>query len=274
MKKTWFKKINSDVATLTFYLQGKENVSDPKTYWSLGQIAKPNELHYIATVYIGAPNTKTDWFTFINRVLDIEYAPASSMQIADFEYKVFWQRYNDQMRWKGSFRGYEGQSYVYDICEIATNLIYQPEKPAIAKFNERFPQQLQYAEKQFGAPLVPCSFNKDYDAYAKKLYNQQSLNKKVKPQKGRYVYLLHSGKNLYKIGIANIVEKRIQELQTGSPYKIQLVAKKLHENAITAEAKLHKAFSKYQEGLTGEWFNFPQHVVETEVLPMLLNGDA
>jgi hypothetical protein len=274
MSQSWFEKINDQVATLTFYLQGYEQRIDRTTYWSLGHIAKPHEPHYVAKVYIAASGTKTEWFTFINRVLDIEYAPAATMQIADFEYKNWWMSFNDQMRWRGESRGYEGQGYVDNICQIATNIIFEPHRRAIATFDENFPARLHYAEEKFGAPLVTEAFAKDYAAYAKMMYNQPSLTKDTKPKKGRYVYLLNGGKTFYKIGIATIVENRISELQTGSPYKIKLVAKKLHQDANSAEAKLHRAFAKYQEGLTGEWFDFPQHVVETEVLPMLLGGGS
>jgi uncharacterized membrane protein len=104
MNQSWFEKINDQVATLTFYLQGYEQRIDRTTYWSLGDIAKPHERHYVAKVYIAAPDTRTEWFTFINQVLDIEYAPAATMQIADFEYKNCWMRFNDQMKWREEAR--------------------------------------------------------------------------------------------------------------------------------------------------------------------------
>jgi hypothetical protein len=124
-----------------------------------------------------------------------------------------------------------------------------------------------------GAPLVTEAFAKDYAAYAQMMYNQPALTENGNPKTGRYVYVLHGGKTFYKIGVAASIENRIRELQTGSPYKMQLVAKKLYENPHHAEAKLHAAFAKYKGELTGEWFDFPDAVLQTEVLPKLLSGN-
>ena len=73
-----------------------------------------------------------------------------------------------------------------------------------------------------------------------------------------YVYIIQSGEGKnppIKIGVANDPEKRMSELQTGSPFLLRLKAKILcdsRKKAYELESWLHGRFSNVN--INGEWF--------------------
>lgn len=73
-----------------------------------------------------------------------------------------------------------------------------------------------------------------------------------------YVYIIkcNNGKNYpIKIGVADNPEKRMSELQTGSPYGLTLLSKiemPSRQAAYDLECWLHKRFKSAQ--MNGEWF--------------------
>ena len=69
-----------------------------------------------------------------------------------------------------------------------------------------------------------------------------------------YVYLLESA-SCYKIGIAENVEKRIRQLQTGNPHKIYLIYSCPVEDrgeALRTESSLHETLRRFNK--SGEWY--------------------
>ena len=82
------------------------------------------------------------------------------------------------------------------------------------------------------------------------------------------VYLLKIGsEGIYKIGVTKKVEKRIKELQTGNPLKIELINFYESEHSYKIEKFLHKKYShtKLTEGfeyLEGEWFKLDNNDVK------------
>lgn len=69
-----------------------------------------------------------------------------------------------------------------------------------------------------------------------------------------YVYLLESA-GCYKIGIAENVEKRIRQLQTGNPNKITLkyaYPTKDRDEALRIETKFHAILRRFNK--SGEWY--------------------
>lgn len=70
-----------------------------------------------------------------------------------------------------------------------------------------------------------------------------------------FVYLVECD-GRYKIGKSNNVESRILSMQTGSPYKINLIRKYEFNESITLEIErmLHNEFREYNT--IGEWFDF------------------
>lgn len=82
------------------------------------------------------------------------------------------------------------------------------------------------------------------------------------------IYLIRAQEiYLYKIGITKNVNKRIKQLQTGCPYKLELIESyepKFFVNKI--EKTLHRSCACYQTNpdfseLQGEWFNLPNEIV-------------
>lgn len=82
------------------------------------------------------------------------------------------------------------------------------------------------------------------------------------------IYLIRAQEiYLYKIGITKNVNRRIKQLQTGCPYKLELVESyepKVFVNKI--EKMLHRSYSCYQinedfSKLQGEWFDLPNEIV-------------
>lgn len=68
----------------------------------------------------------------------------------------------------------------------------------------------------------------------------------------RYVYLLKTPENIYKIGVAKNVEKRIKQLQTGCADEIILVDKFLSNYPFKIESILHRRYETNK--INGEWY--------------------
>lgn len=83
------------------------------------------------------------------------------------------------------------------------------------------------------------------------------------------VYLLKAG-NYYKVGVAGDVHKRINWLQTGNPYKIELVSSVRAHNANKAEKELLWLLKDYR--VIREWFSFPKTLVNSIVRDMKIYG--
>ncbi len=97
-----------------------------------------------------------------------------------------------------------------------------------------------------------------------------------------YTYLLHNGTH-YKIGItAGTVTKRVVELQTGSPTKIEISGYSYNKNALEMEQWLHTKF--HSKRLEGEWFalndddvaivhhHFETHYLDEYMAPLSKKG--
>jgi len=70
----------------------------------------------------------------------------------------------------------------------------------------------------------------------------------------KHIYLIQSLETgYYKIGISKHPNKRIKELQTGSPCELRLVQVFKSEHCITIEKTFHNMFSHLH--MEGEWFN-------------------
>jgi hypothetical protein len=70
-----------------------------------------------------------------------------------------------------------------------------------------------------------------------------------------YVYLVWAkGTDMYKIGSSQYPEKRLPQLQTGSPVELELIATKAVESYEFEEKRLHVYWSQFRK--QGEWFQF------------------
>lgn len=77
-----------------------------------------------------------------------------------------------------------------------------------------------------------------------------------------WVYLLVCGWH-YKIGKSKNVKSRVSDLQTSSPYKIELVCAVWCDNMASVERELHKEFAEHRTN--GEWFDFSSSINIDEV---------
>jgi len=68
----------------------------------------------------------------------------------------------------------------------------------------------------------------------------------------RYVYILKTSDDVYKIGVAKDVESRVRQLQTGSVEEITLVNKFLSEFPFKIESTLHRKYNRNR--INGEWY--------------------
>lgn len=75
-----------------------------------------------------------------------------------------------------------------------------------------------------------------------------------------YVYFVKSTNNLIKIGSTTNVERRLKQLQTGSPGELELLGYIETEDSYALESKLHEEYKTLR--VSGEWFNIPVKQVE------------
>jgi predicted GIY-YIG superfamily endonuclease len=70
------------------------------------------------------------------------------------------------------------------------------------------------------------------------------------------VYFVRAGnRGAIKVGVARNVERRISTMQTGNPFKLNLLASISCDSRVSAyalEAKIHKFFARQR--IRGEWF--------------------
>ena len=70
-----------------------------------------------------------------------------------------------------------------------------------------------------------------------------------------HLYIIQSSNNgCFKIGRSKHPEKRLKQLQTGSPFRLELIL--VLENQGSQEKNLHKRFPKSEITCKGEWFDF------------------
>lgn len=69
-----------------------------------------------------------------------------------------------------------------------------------------------------------------------------------------FVYLIASGRNIIKVGMAKDVGKRVRALQTGGPFEMQVIHKIEvgADNVAALEKLIHKCLRSYR--IRGEWF--------------------
>ena len=71
----------------------------------------------------------------------------------------------------------------------------------------------------------------------------------------KHLYVIQSDiTGAIKIGISNNPKKRLQQLQTGSPYKLKLLT--IVKGRGDLERSLHSFLKPYKQSCKGEWFDF------------------
>lgn len=79
---------------------------------------------------------------------------------------------------------------------------------------------------------------------------------------------MRCGIDHYKVGVATYVIKRQRNLQTSNPIKIEVVATRLVESALSIEKKMHDYLTEHRaDGGGTEWFKLePQQLIELLVM--------
>ena len=82
-----------------------------------------------------------------------------------------------------------------------------------------------------------------------------------------YVYFIQSKKSNspVKIGHSSNIEKRLEDLQVGNPYKLEVKVKLPFSSkmlAISTEKLFHREGEKNHQRLNGEWFYIRSSLVE------------
>jgi DNA segregation ATPase FtsK/SpoIIIE-like protein len=83
----------------------------------------------------------------------------------------------------------------------------------------------------------------------------------------KYVYILKGGDNLYKVGVAINVSRRLKNIQTSNGHRIYVVTTKLCKNASNVESKIHHYLKKMESGGGSEWFALePEDVLRSCIM--------
>jgi DNA segregation ATPase FtsK/SpoIIIE-like protein len=87
------------------------------------------------------------------------------------------------------------------------------------------------------------------------IFTRKDNNKSAENNQSlKYVYLMRTGNDHYKVGVATNIFNRLKALQTSSSTPIELVTAKRMENAFEVERAIHHKFSHVKVGGGKEWF--------------------
>ena len=73
------------------------------------------------------------------------------------------------------------------------------------------------------------------------------------------VYILKLGSTMYKVGKADVISKRVSQIQSQIPMKIELIATLCTKEAFLEENSIHKELSKFR--VHGEWFELEDSTI-------------
>jgi len=130
----------------------------------------------------------------------------------------------------------------------------------------------QFILRQCGEPVCKgrtLRTIKEFEAAQRELKNEVDpevaswIAEKKKPQKpprtyDNFVYLVHASGH-WKLGVSQNVEQRLRELQTGCPFRVEIVKFWKSEHATKVERALHRRFAEHR--MEGEWFKLPENSV-------------
>lgn len=139
------------------------------------------------------------------------------------------------------------------------NVAYDRNDQVFQRFIDRFSEEgnLAFSKKGFFAgPSTRVDITgRDWPkskAKAEK-YPRKSVLASRPTDDTDYVYIIRAGRtNLYKIGISNDPQGRLDSLQTANPYKLKLIHVFKADNAAAAEEELHRLL--HNNRMEGEWF--------------------
>lgn len=126
---------------------------------------------------------------------------------------------------------YMAYKYGFDECKVE-----------IFKSTEKMKLDFETLVKEF------TEIMKDYNKVSNQ-FNENIFNESI--GKEGYVYFLSAG-DYIKIGYSETIHQRINQLQTGCPFKLELVS--VMPGTMKTEKMLHNKFNKHR--YNNEWFEF------------------
>lgn len=88
----------------------------------------------------------------------------------------------------------------------------------------------------------------------------------------QHLYIIQSDvTGAFKVGRSKNVQKRLKQLQTGSPYKLKLILELKHQGYI--EKQLHEILKTHKCRKNGEWFEFTATGYLPDEITEMLNLD-
>ena len=99
--------------------------------------------------------------------------------------------------------------------------------------------------------------SKDVNDYRK--INARNTNKEKFPNSSIYIFKIKD-MNLFKIGVSNNVYRRFRDIESSSPFSVDLLFEKKLDNAYDLEDTIHNYFS--DKHLKSEWFQFNSNEME------------
>lgn len=89
--------------------------------------------------------------------------------------------------------------------------------------------------------------------------------------KKNYLYILTiEGKNSFKVGVTNDIDKRLSNIQTGNPDKISIFFCDQIDEAYSIESKIKIKYKKYIKN--GEWYeDITPNEIKKYIFKQLIN---
>ena len=116
------------------------------------------------------------------------------------------------------------------------------------------------SELILSSPLVSEALKEEFKQYLKKPFSYKPSGQKKQPQsKEGFVYILKCGP-FYKIGLSQVVDKRVEQLATIPPFDVELLYTIETDNMYELESFLHDRFSEKRKN--GEWFELKETDLE------------
>ena len=99
--------------------------------------------------------------------------------------------------------------------------------------------------------------SKDVNDYRK--INARNTNKEKFPNSSIYIFEIKD-MNLFKIGVSNNVYRRFRDIESSSPFSVNLLFEKKLDNTYDLEETIHNYFS--DKHVKSEWFQFNSNEIE------------
>jgi len=111
------------------------------------------------------------------------------------------------------------------------------------------------------SPLISEALKDEFKQFLNDPFGYKQSRRKEKESQSRegFVYILKCGP-YYKIGLSQVVDRRIEQLSTTPPFDVELIYTIETDDMYDLESFLHNKFSEKRKN--GEWFELGQDDIE------------